>query len=79
VQTLHAIQAEFGTLPSHIAESATPSIVAMDLVYQNAKTFEAWIAKSSMNIMSTASGRYATQPQDTANVNVILRFGAGLV
>ena len=73
VQTLDAIQAEFGTLPSDIAESATPSIVAMDLVYQNATTFEVWVAKSSMNLSSTASGRYATQPQDTANV--ILRFG----
>ncbi|MEN8660676.1 hypothetical protein, partial [Marivita sp.] len=72
-QTLDAIQAEFGTLPSDIAESATPSIVAMDLVYQNATTFEVWVAKSSMNLSSTASGYYATQPQDTANV--ILRFG----
>lgn len=72
VQTLDAIQAEFGMLSSDIAKSETPGIVAMDLVYQNAKTFEAWIAKSSMNLKSTASGRYATQPQDTANV--ILRF-----
>lgn len=77
VQTLDAIQAEFGTLPFDIAESAMPSIVAMDLVYQNAKTFEAWIAKSRMKLSSTASGRYATRPQDTANV--MLRFGAGLV
>ena len=77
VQTLDAIQAEFGTLPSDIAESETPGIVAMDLVYQNAEAFEAWIKKSDMNLKSTASGRYATQPKDSANV--MLRFGAGLV
>lgn len=77
VLTLDAIQAEFGTLPSDIAESETPGIVAMDLVYQNAKTFEAWVAKSSMNLKSTASGRYVTQPQDSANV--MLRFIEALV
>lgn len=48
----------------------------MDMVYQDAKAFEAWIATSSMNLKSTASGRYATQPQDTANV--ILRFFGAL-
>ena len=72
VQTLDATQAEFGKLPSDIAQNETPSIVAMDMVYQDAKAFEAWIATSIMNLKSTASGRYATQPQDTANV--ILRF-----
>lgn len=77
VLTLDAIQAEFGTLPSDIAESETPGIVAMDLVYQNAKIFEAWISKSSMNLKSTASGRYVTQPQDSANV--MLRFIEALV
>ncbi len=77
VQTLDAIQTEFGTLPSDISEGETPGIVAMDLVYQNAKTFEAWVKKSSMNLQSTASGRYATQPKETANV--VLRFTSGLV
>lgn len=72
VQTLDAIQAEFGKLPSGIAQSEPPCIVAMDLVYQNAKTFEAWITKSGMTLKSTASGRYVTQPKDTANV--MLRF-----
>ena len=76
VQTLDAIQAEFGELPADIADGDTPSIVAMDLVYQNAKTFEAWIKNSSLRIRKTASGCYATRPEDTANV--ILRFGHGV-
>ena len=76
VQTLEAIQNELGTLPSDIAESETPGIVAMDLVYQSAKTFEGWVKKSGMNLNSTAPGRYATQPKDTANV--VLRFTIGL-
>lgn len=76
VQTLDAIQNEFGALSSDIAESETPGIVAMDLVYQNVKTFEAWVKKSSMNLKSTTYGHYATQPKDTANV--VLRFTNGL-
>ncbi|MEO9825066.1 MAG: VOC family protein [Paracoccaceae bacterium] len=77
VQTLDAIQAEFGKLPSDIADSETPGIVAMDLNYHDAKQIEAWIIKSDLHLKTTASGRYATQPEDTANV--ILRFGKGLV
>lgn len=73
VQTLDAIQAEFGMLPSEIAESATPSIVAMDLSYHDANTFETWVNKSDLRLKTTASGLYATQPEETANV--ILRFG----
>ena len=76
VQTLDAIEAEFGQLPSEVAGTDTPSIVAMDLVYDDAQTFEAWIKKSGLNLRATASGRCATQPEDTANV--MLRFGAAL-
>lgn len=75
VQILDAIETEFGALPSDVADSETPSIVAMDLSYKNAKTFEVWIKKSGLHLKITASGRYATQMEDTANV--ILRFGKG--
>ncbi|MEN8874007.1 MAG: VOC family protein [Pacificibacter sp.] len=77
VQSLDAIQAEFGTLPSDIAESDTPAIVAMDLGYLDANTFDTWVKKSDLRLKTTASGFYATQPKDTANV--ILRFGKCLV
>lgn len=77
VQTLDAIEAEFGTLPSDITDSKTPSIVAMDLCYHDANTFETWVKKSDLRLKTTASGLFATQPEDTANV--ILRFGKCLV
>ncbi|MEP3784336.1 MULTISPECIES: VOC family protein [Paracoccaceae] len=77
VQTLDAIEAEFGTLPSDITDSKTPSIVAMDLGYHDANTFETWVKKSDLRLKTTASGLFATQPEDTANV--ILRFGKCLV
>lgn len=77
VQTLDAIEAEFGTLPSDITDSKTPSIVAMDLGYHDANTFETWVKKSDLRLKTTASGLFATQPEDTANV--ILRFGTCLV
>ncbi|MEP1518927.1 VOC family protein [Ascidiaceihabitans sp.] len=77
VQTLDAIEAEFGTLPSDITDSKTPSIVAMDLGYHDANTFETWVKKSDLRLKMTASGLFATQPEDTANV--ILRFGTCLV
>lgn len=77
VQTLDAIEAEFGTLPTVITDSKTPSIVAMDLGYRDANTFETWVKMSDLRRKTTASGLYATQPEDTANV--ILRFGKCLV
>ena len=77
VQTLDAIEAEFGKLPSDIAGSETPSIVAMDLGYHDAKIFETWVRKSDLRLKTTASGLYATHSEDTANV--ILRFRNGLV
>jgi len=72
VQSLDAIEAEFGTLPSDITDSKTPSIIAMDLGYQKTETFEAWIEKSYLHLRTSASGCYSTYPKDTANV--ILRF-----
>lgn len=75
VQSLDAIEAEYGKLPSDVTGTDSPSIVAMDLGYQNTETFEAWIEKSYLHLRTTASGRYSTYPKDTANV--ILRFGKG--
>lgn len=75
VQTLAPIEAEYGALPSDVIDNATPSIVAMDLTYQNAKALEVWIKKSGLRFGVTASGCYASCPRDTANV--ILRFRSG--
>ena len=73
MQTLDAIQREFGMLPPDFAGCATPSIIAMDLTYQNAEQFQHWVKRSCLTLNTTASGRHATRPEDTANV--ILTFG----
>jgi len=75
VQTLEAVEQEFGTLPSEIANANEPSIVAMDIKYARAEALEAWQSKSGLTVGTTASGHSATQARDTANV--MLRFMLG--
>lgn len=75
VQTLDAIEAEFGTLPTSVAEGASPSIVAMDMIYQRQEAFDIWCANNALAPRTTASGCVGTDPEKTANV--VLRFVRG--
>lgn len=72
VQTLDAIEQEFGKLPADITDSPAPSIVAMDITCANKTALERCLSDSGVPVRTTASGHHATQPRDTANV--ILKF-----
>ncbi|NIZ61672.1 VOC family protein [Sedimentitalea sp. CY04] len=72
VQTLEAIESEFGELPQTISVAYEPSIVAMDLTYKCPKAFDQWIKESHHSFRTTNSGHLATNPNETANV--FLRF-----
>jgi hypothetical protein len=72
IQSPDAVEKEFGSLPSAIANTSQPCIVAMDITYACAQTMEQWLSNSDLTIQTTASGRPATRARDTANV--ILRM-----
>lgn len=75
VQTHDAIVAEFGPLPTSVGNGASPSIVAMDMIYQRQEAFDIWCANNALAPRKTTSGCVGTDPEQTANV--VLRFVRG--
>lgn len=75
VQNAAGIEAEFGDLTGPIMSLDTPSIVAMDIIYASDQNLKHWVENTLLHIGTTASGHFATNPNETANT--ILRFVIG--
>lgn len=72
IQSRQAVENTFGSLPSAIAASNEPCIVAMDLRYKNARRLRQWIENSGLDHKEIDETFTLTSPATTGNT--FLRF-----
>ncbi|MGI9437080.1 MAG: VOC family protein [Geminicoccaceae bacterium] len=72
VQSINAIENEFGTLPKVVTAGNKPCIVAMDLRYEKAEHLRQWIANSGLDYREVSETFTLTNSADTGNT--FLRF-----
>ncbi|MGI9449280.1 MAG: VOC family protein [Geminicoccaceae bacterium] len=68
VRTKQAIEEDFAALPSAIAISSDPCIVALDLRYRNADRLSIWIKNSGLDHEEIGDRLTLTNPAETGNV-----------
>ncbi|MGI9487851.1 MAG: VOC family protein [Geminicoccaceae bacterium] len=72
IQSGRAVENDFGTLPSAIADSSAPCIVALDLRYRNEEELRRWIANSGLDCRQAGETLTLTRSVETGNT--FLRF-----
>ena len=67
IRSKHAVESDFGTLPSAIVGSSEPCIVALDMRYKNEEQLRRWIANSGFDHKEGSETLTLISSADTGN------------